>query len=374
MSDWLARGGTADELERLVERLVEAPAQEHETPSIDIGLLPGLRWLAREISEPDFLLGELLSTTARVEIIGPTGLGKTNVLMAAGLAIADGRGFLHWAGCGAARRVLYLDGEMSRRLARKRLIDAARRNGGMPPGFFFLNREDYPDLDPLNSEAGQKFVDVIIDGIGGVDLLIFDNVQALLIGDMREEEPWQQILPWVRDLTRRSIGQVWAHHTGHDESHGYGTKTREWQLDTVGLMEEIERPGADIAFSLKFTKARERNPDNRPDFEPAVITLANDQWASERGAQLRTKREAKDRAFELLQDAIARDGTIPPASAHIPPQTPCVTEGLWRSYCEKGCISEGAPDATRIAFKRAAAKLVKAGNVAKWDLWVWIVR
>jgi hypothetical protein len=37
------------------------------------------------------------------------------------------------------------------------------------------------------------------------------------------------------------------------------------------LMETIERPEADIAFSLKFTKARERTPDNRADFEAAVI-------------------------------------------------------------------------------------------------------
>jgi hypothetical protein len=79
----------------------------------------------------------------------------------------------------------------------------------MPPTFFFLNREDYP-LDPLNSEAGQKFVDGTIAAIGGADLLILDNVQALLSGDMKEEEPWQQTLPWIRDLTRRGIGQIWA--------------------------------------------------------------------------------------------------------------------------------------------------------------------
>jgi hypothetical protein len=343
--------------------------------AVDIDLLSGRRWRDRDIAEPDFLLGELLSTTSRGEFIGRSGLGKTNLLVALGLAVADGASFLHWTGCGRPRRVLYLDGEMSRRLARKRLIDAGRRHGGMPPTFFFLNREDYPDLDPLNTEAGRKFIDGIINAIGGADLVIFDNVQALLSGDMREEEPWQQTLPWIRNLTRRNIGQIWAHHTGHDESHGYGTKTREWQLDTVALMEDVDRPDADIAFNLKFTKARERNPDNRVDFDPAVITLADDRWKSERGAHLRTKREAKDRALELLQDAIAREGAIPPTSAHIPPQTPCVTEGLWRRYCEKGCISDGKSEgAPRMAFNRAAKKLIEAGKVGKWDLWVWAVR
>jgi hypothetical protein len=353
-----------------VARIANAPK------TINIDLLRGQKWLDREIGEPDFLLGEFLSTTTRAEMIGPTGLGKTNLLVALGLAVADGQDFLHWRGGGNPRRVLYVDGEMSRRLSRRRLIDAARRHGGMPPTLFFLNREDFPDLKPLNTEAGQKFIDgVIIDAIGGADLVIFDNIQALLTGDMREEEPWQQTLPWVRHLTQRNIGQIWAHHTGHDETHGYGTKTREWQLDTVLLMEEIERPEADIAFGLKFTKARERTPDNRADFAPAVITLAGDRWASERGEHLRgRKAKAKDRALELLQDAIAREGSIPPASEHIPPETACVTEGQWRRYCDKGCISDGnSEDALRMAFKRAAKKLIGTGKVGKWDLWVWVV-
>jgi hypothetical protein len=26
---------------------------------------------------------------------------------------------------------------------------------------------------------------------------------------------------------------MWLHHTGHNETQSYGTKTREWQMDTV---------------------------------------------------------------------------------------------------------------------------------------------
>jgi hypothetical protein len=28
-------------------------------------------------------------------------------------------------------------------------------------------------------------------------------------------------------------GQLWVHQTGHDETKGYGTKTRQWQMDVV---------------------------------------------------------------------------------------------------------------------------------------------
>jgi hypothetical protein len=35
---------------------------------------------------------------------------------------------------------------------------------------------------------------------------------------MKDEEPWQDTLPWIRSLTNRSIGQLWVHHTGHEET------------------------------------------------------------------------------------------------------------------------------------------------------------
>ena len=94
-------------------------------------------------------------------------------------------------------------------------------------------------------------------------------------------QSWQRTLPWIRNLTRCAIGQLWLHHTGQDETRGYGApKKREWQVDIVALMEDAEHPESDIAFKLTFKKARERNPDDRADFEPTVITLAGDKWLS----------------------------------------------------------------------------------------------
>ena len=344
-------------------------------PGPDVSLLPLAYWMMRDIAAPDFLLGSIVSTTSRVEIIGPTGLGKTNLGLGMAFTMADGVDFLHWRGCGRLRRILYLDGEMSRRLMKQRLQDASRRCDSVPTTLFVLNREDYPGLPPLNTEAGQQFVDRIIDGLGGVDAVLFDNVQSLLTGDMKDPETWAPALPWVRDLTRRSIGQIWFHHTGHDTSHGYGDKTREWQLDTVGLMEAVERPGADIAFSLKFVKARERRPDNRADFDATIITLTGDKWVSDRDRDaLSRKAPAKDRALVLLIDAIARHGAYPPADERIPPETLCIEEDLWRRTCAAGSISEGTPGAQDKAFRRAAAKLLGEGKVGKWNALVWVAK
>ena len=242
----------------------EAP----QHPGMGTSTPPGLSiedWLKREIPGPDFLLGELFSTTCRAMLVGPTGLGKTSFCLAVALAMAVGCSFLHWTARRPAR-ILYVDGEMSRRLLKARLADAARRQGAAPKTLNILSRDDIEEMPPLNTPQGQAFIETFIKRIGGADFVIFDNIQSLVAGDMKEEEAWAQILPWVRTLTRQSTGQLWVQHTGHNETHAYGTKTREWQLDTVMLLKRIERPETDIAFRLSFTKCRERTPQNRADF------------------------------------------------------------------------------------------------------------
>ena len=43
----------------------------------------------------------------------------------------------------------------------------------------FAGRSDCPKMEPLDTEAGQRFIDRFVESIGGVDLIIFDNIDAL---------------------------------------------------------------------------------------------------------------------------------------------------------------------------------------------------
>ncbi|MFT8247282.1 AAA family ATPase, partial [Roseomonas sp. BN140053] len=227
----------------------------------------------------------------RMFIGGPTGLGKTHLGFALAAGMASGRGFLHWK---AARRcrVLYIDGEMSRDLVQERLRDLARRMTGADlSGLFVLCAEDCEDLakrfpqlgflEPLNTDGGQAFILKLIEMLGGVDAVFFDNRMSLLCGDMKEEEPWTKTMPLVKELTRKRIAQIWLDHTGHNTGQLYGTKTKEWQFDAVGLLTKLERTAADIAFTLEWTKARRRKPSNRADFETVTLTMTDDAWAAE---------------------------------------------------------------------------------------------
>jgi hypothetical protein len=137
----------------------------------------------------------------------------------------------------------------------------------------------------------------------------------------------------VEALTRQQIGQLWVHHTGHDTSRGYGTKTREWQLDTVMHLDQIKRPDTDVSFTLTFPKARERTPDNRADFADLDIALVNDQWRGAVTTNIKGRIEGLAlKFFEALDFAadignLTKPGGCPTASLEAWQQQ-CVSRGL----------------------------------------------
>src|SRR5262249_51453421 len=135
-----------------------------------------------------------------------------------------------------------------------------------------------------------------------------------------------------------------------------------------------DHPELDIAFKLTFPKARERNPENRSDFEPAVITLADDQWSSERGGDLRPKPPSRDLALEVLHDEIARGhGKKPPTSEHIPPDTLCLDVVLWRMAFAARAIA-ASPEAAEQQFFRSSKQLLSRHLIGKHNHWVWPLR
>jgi hypothetical protein len=261
-------------------------------------------WIAREdLKEPEKLLGALFTTTCRVIIAGPTGLGKTMFGLAAAFAITRKEGFGHWI---AERpgRVLYVDGEMPRPELRRRLISNYR--AGDSDALSVLSREDFEDLPPLNEESGQIWMDRFIATHGPFSLIIFDNIQSLLSGNMKDEELWSGVMPWVKGLTRRQMGQIWFHHTGHDESRSYGSKAKEWGVDTVILMKGAKVPDADLAFTLEFTKSRMRTPENKEDFQDVTLVLKGGNWNVVVGKpEIDRLTKNQQTFFGLLEDAAA---------------------------------------------------------------------
>ncbi len=172
-------------------------------------------------------------------------------------------------------------------------------------------------------------------------------------------------------LTKRRVGVLWINHTGHDESRSYGTKTRECQLDVVMIAEEVEDPDADIALRLTFTKARQRRPETREDFETSVLRLKDDVWTSEVAVPERSRKQG-DYALVLLRRAIEEAGDkVPGEAANVRG----VSLKLWRGYCDTNELSVADSDDSRErAFRRAVQKLRDAGCVRTKAGKVWIIQ
>jgi hypothetical protein len=328
-------------------------------------------WLARDLEPSDLLLGDWLTTTSRCLLPAQSGIG-TNFMLALGMRSAAGQGFLHWRGQRAAK-VLYIDGEMSRRLLKQRLADEIQRIGCTPAEFHVLSREDVEDFKPLNTPEGAQDMLALIEEIGGVDLAIFDSIMCLLIGSMSEEEPWAQTMQLVRELTRRKVGQIWVHHTGLDKSRGFGTNTREWQLDSVLHLEAVEQPGTDISFRLHFQKARERTPATRRDFQDVEVSLIDDVWRyqlGQPGSKPGRITPTAKKYFDALTNTLGSENVVRASNGQR-----AVDTKHWQRECERlGFLDPKAPDnRKRASFYKYRRELVTAGRIACEDDLTWLV-
>jgi hypothetical protein len=344
-----------------------------ERVNIDISQIPHTiaEWLGRDLPPPDRVIGEWLTTTSRVIINAETGLGKTNFVMALCAHAAAGQDFLHWR---AHRpfRVLFIDGEMSRRLLKSRLEDVVRRLGFAPENLHALSHEDLPGFQPLNTPGGQASIKHCIEQIGGVDLVCFDNVMSLVPGEMKDEESWRRAEPLVLWLTKQAIGQIWVHHTGHDTTHGYGTKTREWKMDTVLLLTEEERGDTDLSFALTFKKARERTPETRSDFQDVKIALVFDQWRHEVTEAARPAKVSPltGKGLAALTNVLASEHAV-----MLPGNRRAAHRDHWQAECARlGLVDMDKPHSARTLFNKFRRDLVAANRIDCEEEFSWITR
>jgi hypothetical protein len=324
-------------------------------------------WIDRQLPEPDRLMGDVFTTTSKVMVNAATGIGKTNFTLALASSMGAGRDFLHWR-CHRPAKILFIDGEMSNRILLSRFKDAVRRLGEIPKGLRVLSHQDVPNWAPLNTPEGRAIIYKIILKMGGVDFVIFDNIMSLTTGDMKEEEAWSNTLPLVKELTARNIGQLWNHHTGHDASRGYGTKTREWLLDTVIQANEQKRPDTDVSFALEFPKARERNPDNRSDFQNVSVALVNDEWMYT-GPEKRTKTPSpKGLLFlDALHVAFASAEPIPFQSWKA------IDQKHWREECfTRNLINRDKPNSARTLFNKHKLELIECNLIGCNEDLAWL--
>jgi hypothetical protein len=234
-------------------------------------------------------------------------------------------------------------------------------------------RRLFPSLPPfaaLNTDAGRLFLLALIDAVGGVDLLICDNVMSLIEGDQKDEVPWSATLPFITTLSQRRIGQLWLDHTGHITDRQYGSSTKAWRFDAVGIMAPLadgENDPRSTAFTLSFDhpgKARRRTPGNWKQFETQTIRLVDDKWISECAKGRRGGPEAKLKPQAIAQYRALQDALV---VSLMPGRT---TRDNWYAECVRLGICDAIPPGADWKVKADVQKGFRARlselKIANW--------
>jgi hypothetical protein len=381
--DWTANDGTEN------PDFVPPPSEEYQLAhGWRDGKPPDLRdaldvndWANLDIPPEPRLLGGLITPTTRLFLVGSTGIGKT--LFGYGMVggMATGEGFLYWT-CDRPSRWLVIDGEMPTPLIKRRSADLIRHRGGVIKphqlAIYSADRSEewaqmFPGLGtivPLNTPEGLEFVQKLVE-IVKPDGVMVEHVMSLIAGDQKEEIPWSETWPLVFSLTKQKIAQVWLDHAGHNTQRQYGSSTKAWRMDAVGVLTTTggqDRTPGETSFTLSFEqpygKARRRTPENWSDFATRTITLGDDEWSWTEASTGEKKAKSglaqakpSDRKFhDALIDALVSAGV-----------NGGTTEQGWLSECQRrGLIDPPEPndDAKTRGAKRAAFRTAKSNLIA----------
>jgi hypothetical protein len=208
------------------------------------------------LPEPEVFFGrpDWLTASTLHLLWGETGIGKSFVSTLLALALAAGVPALGFT-CHKPRSVLYVDGEMSRPMVRKRVnwllkgheFTAAQKE--LVRDHFYLYDSDEwrgskTGLD-LSKRSGQQLVTEAADrwGPDGADLVILDNVSSLMqVEDDNSAASWNPMVPWLAEERRIGRSHLIIHHAGKDPRKQRGTSRREDILDcSIGLIRPAKR-------------------------------------------------------------------------------------------------------------------------------------
>lgn len=240
-------------------------AQPSTVPILGPALLTDAALNSLVIPPRPSLMGDWFKAGDYGIIFGRRGLGKSWMAMALARALAEGRPLGPWE-CSQARRVLYVDGEMSLDDYRNRVQALSYGDGEMltlsHQSVFNTTEKalclsDLGQQDELTRLCEQEHVDVLFLDNGAC---LFRDVAENDADDFRDK-----IERWLLDLRRRGIAVVLVLHAGRNGAIR-GTSKREDAAFWVLRLDEARAAEGDhgARFITRFTKNRNAPQDPPP--------------------------------------------------------------------------------------------------------------
>jgi hypothetical protein len=215
---------------------------------------------------------------------------------------------------------------------------------------------------------------------------VIDTLNRSLAGsdsDDRDMAAYIQAVDAIRNAFTCAV--IVVHHCGIDASRPRGhtslTGAADAQLavrrnagDNIVVSVEFMKDGPASDEIVSRLEVVEVGTDTDGDKITSCVIVPVESAAPSRNAAGPKLTKGAKIALEALHEAIGEVGDVPAASNHILVGVKCVTLAQWRDYAyRRGISASEKPDATRIAFGRAAECLTAGQHIAIWDQFVWVI-
>ena len=378
VSDWIAAGGSAEDLHRLAE---EAPAWKPTVatrlPSVwwgDEDKQPPLQWLVKGM-----LVDGGLST-----VYGPPGTSKTFLVLDLALHVAHGR---EWFGRRVtAGGVVYVSGEGGSGM-RQRMKAWRKERGGEPGRPFVLVPSSVNLFD--DDDGVETLIADVRQHAGLMSaplrLVVLDTLSRMIGGGDEDKARDINVVVQRAERMQRELGchVLVVHHSGKDRERG--ARGSNALLGAVDAAIEISRhetglcegkiakvkDGGDIApFTYELLQSVLGTDEDGDDITSCVVSPADASTGETKG--LPKLSNAERIAREALIEAIDEQGEEMTGN-HAPASTRGVRIETWREYAYRRGLGD-TPDAKKKAFQRAREGLKAKGIIGVWEPFAWIIR
>jgi RecA-family ATPase len=251
---------------------------------------------ALEVPEHKYIVEPFIREASLAMLWAWRGVGKTWVAMELSRAVATGQPLFGEYRVPEAKRVLYVDGE----LTTSRLQTRFRQLYGQPAPELLdvLGSEQlYVAGCPLaiNMPEDQWRIDELLGALVERDrrpaLIIFDNLSSLTRGmGENDNDAQEQILAWLLALRHRGYAILQVHHANKTGDQR-GASRREDLLDAVIKLAEYEPEKDELRqLGAKFHMTFPKHRDERPDPDHLILELGPGEntelaWFCQRGGK-----------------------------------------------------------------------------------------
>lgn len=392
VSDWIAAGGTADQLWALVE--ARARPWTGERPKLNFGAV----WFAdtdRAMEEPEWLIDDLLTRGDLSLVYGASGSGKSFFTTHLAMAVVRGDEVLGHKVLKPGG-VVYIAAEG--RKGYKKRLRAYRKHHGIPDGtplpFVFLpvaidlfaNGEG-SDGDKLIADL--KVLAAEMQAMGTrLELVVIDTHAAVSPGaNENASEDGSRMLRRYQVIQEVTGAHVMVVH----HKNAAGEKPRGWTGIFANVDNAVEvdcdeyknrtakiakmkdgEDGLKLGFRLQSVEIGAR--DDGKTITSCVVVPA--QAAERRTGKGPILSDQHRIALQALREAVLSRGEAPPPGMDIPYGIKVVRVGDWKREFLKRAFTDGEPNEStfRMAFKRAFEGLQSRSVIGASSPFVWIAR